>query len=321
MLKMPSKRAVSPLKWALMCFISALIIFLIIQANKRHQSLPSFLDIKLVLKSAIEVPGSATPEEVANIRESAMGVNAETMEDFRGKHNLPDHYGNGFCIVVSIEQDLPLINIKNFITDPETDCEPKRNSKLDITSIAPQLQTFISVDKIETLGPNFRTMKVDSYEYHEPYIYIGTTKLFPGPKIIINLPRLIYEKLTSFISLESVTSIGELRRVIGGELAYYQFNTKQDVHVLFGAGEVVHALIDPNGQIYVMTSYSTEYFPGINLHRLNGLGKFLNTPTGWQYKNYLITRPLSIRYRAAEGYITPRITDSYGNIYLGIPNQ
>ena len=45
----------------------------------------------------------------------------------------------------------------------------------------------------------------------------------------------------------------------------------------------IYELIDPNGQVFVMQSYSLEKEP-LTEERLGGLGTKLNLPTGWSYK-------------------------------------
>ena len=81
---------------------------------------------------------------------------------------------------------------------------------------------------------------------------------------------------------------------------------------LFGAGRPVFELIDPQGQRWVMQSWSQTVEPTLSLADLPDLGGRLQLPDGWSYRTSVLTSTLSIDTTTDAATVTQ---DSLGNTY------
>jgi hypothetical protein len=81
---------------------------------------------------------------------------------------------------------------------------------------------------------------------------------------------------------------------------------------VFNAGEQVYELIDPDGQRWVMQSWSQVADPNLSRADLPGLAGRLNLPNGWTYQPRLLTSELRIdtTTRAAK-VLQDDLTNSY----------
>lgn len=62
----------------------------------------------------------------------------------------------------------------------------------------------------------------------------------------------------------------------------------------FDAGRPVFELVGPDGQRWVMQTFSQIVDPNLGLADLPGLGRRLNLPDGWRYETRVLTERLSI---------------------------
>ena len=69
----------------------------------------------------------------------------------------------------------------------------------------------------------------------------------------------------------------------------------------FDRGSTVYELTDPQGQKWVMQSWSQTVDPALSLADLPGLGARLQLPDGWSYRTSTLTSPLRIDTTTACG--------------------
>jgi hypothetical protein len=81
---------------------------------------------------------------------------------------------------------------------------------------------------------------------------------------------------------------------------------------VFGAGRPVFELLDPQGQRWVMQSWSQTVDPALSLADLPGLGARLQLPDDWNYRTSTLTSPLRIDTTTADAHVTQ---DNLGNTY------
>ncbi|MDX2138832.1 MAG: hypothetical protein SF123_12125 [Chloroflexota bacterium] len=74
---------------------------------------------------------------------------------------------------------------------------------------------------------------------------------------------------------------------IGGDLVGAQLYTpntvQRDTRYVFYAGELIYALTDLNGNVYIMQSYAQIIEPELTIDDLETLGERLTLPEGWTY--------------------------------------
>lgn len=85
---------------------------------------------------------------------------------------------------------------------------------------------------------------------------------------------------------------------------------------VFGAGRPVFELLDPQGQRWVMQSWSQTVDPTLSLSDLPELGARLQLPDGWNYRTSSLTSPLSIDTTIDDAHVTQ---DNLGNTYSLAP--
>ncbi len=102
--------------------------------------------------------------------------------------------------------------------------------------------------------------------------------------------------------------------IINGAAPYRQHQVMLETTWLYKAGRSVYELIDPQGQTFVMLSYSVERRPLKESH-LVGLGSQLSLPKGWQFKTLILNENL---YLPAVNNSAVFIQDNLLNTYQRI---
>ncbi|MEM6725942.1 MAG: haloalkane dehalogenase [Bacteroidota bacterium] len=118
-----------------------------------------------------------------------------------------------------------------------------------------------------------------------------------------------FTKTTTFGSLQM-----GLAATITGQ-ANQQFYTENGVNrsttYTFAAGNEIYKLINPDGEEYIMQSYSRFVDPDLSIDDLPTLASRLNLPAGWTYQTETLTSDLLL---IADGLAT-LVTDEFENNY------
>lgn len=81
---------------------------------------------------------------------------------------------------------------------------------------------------------------------------------------------------------------------------------------VFNSGEEVYELIDPDGQRWVMQTWSQVADPNLSRADLPGLASRLNLPEGWTYQPRVLSETLRIDTRTRPAHVTQDdLTNSY----------
>ena len=80
----------------------------------------------------------------------------------------------------------------------------------------------------------------------------------------------------------------------------------------FDAGRPVFELVDPNGQRWVMQTWSQIVDTKLGLADLPGLGRRLNLPEGWRYETRVLTERLSVDTSTQDAHV---MQDDLTNTY------
>jgi hypothetical protein len=81
---------------------------------------------------------------------------------------------------------------------------------------------------------------------------------------------------------------------------------------VFAAGRPIFELIDPEGQRWVMQTWSQIVDPTLSLDDLGGLAGRLRLPTGWSYQTRTLTGPLRVDTTTEDAHV---IQDDLANSY------
>jgi hypothetical protein len=81
---------------------------------------------------------------------------------------------------------------------------------------------------------------------------------------------------------------------------------------IFDAGEEVYELLDPDGQRWVMQTWSQIVDPNLSRADLPGLAGRLNLPAGWSYRSRALSSPLHVDTRTQPAHVLQdELTNSY----------
>ncbi len=80
----------------------------------------------------------------------------------------------------------------------------------------------------------------------------------------------------------------------------------------FDAGRPVFELVDPQGQCWVMQTYSQVVDKNLTLDDLPGLGSRLSLPEGWRYETRTLTEPLVVDTTGRKAHV---LQDDLTNTY------
>jgi len=128
-------------------------------------------------------------------------------------------------------------------------------------------------------------------------------------------------------SIEKVSAGAPVRKTFGGiemlRQATVQMATvnpapcsvnKVNRHTVFtfDAGREIYELIDPEGQRWVMHTWSQIFDPALDLADLPGLAGRLDLPVGWRYQPRIPTSPLRVDTTTCSAHV---IQDELANSY------
>jgi len=111
--------------------------------------------------------------------------------------------------------------------------------------------------------------------------------------VVLNGPRFwVLDLILSAIPPGELHAFGEVDMRLsatvtfpgGGDEPYTEHSVTRDTQFLFRAGGEVYELVDPDGRIYVMQSYSQAVDPSLTAADLPELGSRLVLPGGWDFR-------------------------------------
>jgi len=98
--------------------------------------------------------------------------------------------------------------------------------------------------------------------------------------------------------------------------AKYSPNTvKRNTRYTYFADDWIFTLTDPDGQVYVMQSFSQQVNPKLAYEDLQHLENFLTLPKGWQYEPVLLEEELILESHGE----TTVVSDDFRNVYQIVP--
>lgn len=93
---------------------------------------------------------------------------------------------------------------------------------------------------------------------------------------------------------------------------YVENIVDRESQYVYEAGKKIYELRSPEGNTYIMQSYSVEVDPRLNEEALAGLARRLSLPKGWVYVVRDLSKALTVRTGGAKAYI---LQDDFKNTY------
>ncbi len=108
---------------------------------------------------------------------------------------------------------------------------------------------------------------------------------------------------------------GQLATPVGtplvGNQDYVVNTVKRNTVWTYLQGTMVYQLTDPDGNVYVMQSYSTQVNPALSLPELPTLAQTLSLPTGWTFTTQTLDQQLNL-VTGGTAYV---VNDDFANSY------
>lgn len=96
-----------------------------------------------------------------------------------------------------------------------------------------------------------------------------------------------------------------------GEQPYIVNQVKRDTIWTYDAGKPIFELIDPDGHVYVMQSYSQIVDKKLQYQDLPRLAAMLNLPAGWSYTTKVLTHTLQLNSNGLAYIVNDDLFDTY----------
>ncbi|MEM8892215.1 MAG: haloalkane dehalogenase, partial [Bacteroidota bacterium] len=122
----------------------------------------------------------------------------------------------------------------------------------------------------------------------------------------------VNQKISTFGSLQM-----QLRAQISGVIddnPYGENPVERFTTYTFQAGNEIYKLVNPNGEEYIMQSYSRKINPDLTIDDLPSLGASLNLPSGWTYVTETLSADLVLVAHGIAIVIQDELQNSYQKI-------
>jgi len=109
--------------------------------------------------------------------------------------------------------------------------------------------------------------------------------------------------------------------ISGAPPPYRPLVSKRTNTFIFNAGEDVHELITPEGQVYTMFSLSLKVDPNNTIENLSTLGQRLTLPPGWRYRMRKLDQDLTLSSTYDANPPNTIVLDQFEGNYQHNPGQ
>jgi hypothetical protein len=176
--------------------------------------------------------------------------------------------GKRYCevLLVRLPPSGPVATVYN--TYPLNDCPESQWASLDATAIAAANR----VPFAELNGPRYWLMNSIAKERSGAKV----VKTFGG--------RAMIEEATVVLGTSVAAAL----------VPYTPHTVNRQASFTFDAGRQVYELVEPNGTVWVMQTYSQIKDPALSMVDLPDLASRLSLPTGWTYRVRTLTHPLVV---------------------------
>lgn len=151
-------------------------------------------------------------------------------------------------------------------------------------------------------GAHSYTMDVNLSPVSNPFFYIGNLKFSKVGQVKIGLLSTIRKKTWNIGNVVNMT--------------YSPFDLQSQVHYIWNIGTLIHRLVSPSGDTYIMYAYTNEVAKDLNRDNLIDLGGQLRLPDGWRYENVLLNKTITVRPTAFDDYTSEILFDELNNFYI-----
>lgn len=182
-------------------------------------------------------------------------------------------------------------------------CSPTGMDKLSVASATAQLRTVANFDTIIKGGAHQQIMSVNLTPLSNEYYLVSNLKFSPMG--------------TSRVSLRALwkqTKLSGIANLTGSN--YRPFPLEGKFYFIWNIGTLAHRLVSPEGDKYLMSSYTIEVAPNLTRDSLVDLATQLSLPAGWTYESYFLDKTITVRAGPSNNNTITTLFDDLHNNYV-----
>jgi len=184
----------------------------------------------------------------------------------------------------------------------EQSCNEDYYYGLTMASITAQSRIVSGSTKTFRGGAHAYTMDVNLSPVSNPFFLIGNLKFSKVGEVKIGLISAIKKKTWDIANVVNVT--------------YSPFILQSKIHYIWNIGTLIHRLVAPNGDTYIMYAYTNEVATELKRETLIDLGGQLRLPEGWRYENVLLNKTITVRPTPFNDFGSEVLFDELNNFYV-----
>jgi len=184
----------------------------------------------------------------------------------------------------------------------EQSCNEDYYYGLTMASITAQSRIVSGSTKTFRGGAHAYTMDVNLSPVSNPFFLIGNLKFSKVGEVKIGLISAIKKKTWDIANVVNVT--------------YSPFILQSKIHYIWNIGTLIHRLVAPNGDTYIMYAYTNEVATELKRETLIDLGGQLRLPEGWRYENVLLNKTITVRPTPFNDFGSDVLFDELNNFYV-----
>jgi hypothetical protein len=211
--------------------------------------------------------------------------------------------GNTFCMISAYSGHFSYVQINTFSTFGLGVCHAEDYYKLTPVSVKAQLATLgVDYYRIVMSGVYHPVMDLSNAYITEKYQSLGLLNFYQAGASTIRW-------------LDLLKNPQYFKSYLKGN-NYLPYKTIENIYYLWNPGTVIYELVDPSGNVYVMTAYTDALLQTLKLTSLSQLEKVLLLPDGWRFRSRILEKVFLIQSDARLNNSTVRVTDNYRNLYI-----
>lgn len=215
----------------------------------------------------------------------ASALNNEISTKINPDMNIRTNIDNWQCVLYlgSFDWLTLTVVINTLSTWRLQNCSPRGLDGVTTASAIAQLRSVSNFNFINKGGAHQILADVNLTPVLSEYYNVSNLKFAPSGRVSMSLAK-IWSKTHFLASINSVDN------------AHYEtFNYVSRTYYIWNIGSLVHRLVKPNGDTYIMYSYTQDVAPELTRDKLVDLGTRLKLPYGWKYESYLLDETVTIR--------------------------
>jgi hypothetical protein len=184
----------------------------------------------------------------------------------------------------------------------EPSCNETDYVGLTVASILAQSRIVTGSSKVIGSGIHAFTMDVNLTPVSNPFFSIGNLRFSKIGEVRISILNAFRRKTLDLANVVNIT--------------YSPFTLQSKTHYIWNIGSLIHRLVAPNGDSYIMYSYTNQISSSLNRDTLIDLSGQLRLPEGWRYENELLNKTVTIRPTPLNDYGSEVLFDELNNFYV-----